>query len=181
MFLLSFDAKKTYNLKTFLNTVVKVEPPRVSKWIPQFKSCQGFNHTKNYCSKPPRCVKCAGKHSTEECNTSVNQKPKCVNFGEEHLANYRGCLVAKELQKLRNKQAFSSNSVPRQSTEAARIPAIRVNPSVSYAKVTKNTNNNSSKSDVLSQMLEKLNRQEEFNKLSLNKNLNLQNKNDGIN
>ena len=89
--------------------------------------------------------------------------------------------MAKELQKLRNKQAFSSNSVPRQSTEAARIPAIRVNPSVSYAKVTKNTNNNSSKSDVLSQMLEKLNRQEEFNKLSLNKNLNLQNKNDGIN
>ena len=56
-------------------------------------------------------------------------------------------------------------SVPRQSTDVAKIPSIPVNPSVSYANVAKNSNSNSSKSDVLSQILEKLNKQEDFNKL----------------
>ena len=107
MFLVSFDPsedlKRIYDLKTILNTIIKIEPPKQSKWIPQCKSCQGFNHTKNYCSKQPRCVKCAGKHRTEECDKPVKEKPKCVNCGEEHPANYRGCLVAKELQKLKKK------------------------------------------------------------------------------
>ena len=79
MFLPSFDAtkdvKKIYNIKTILNTVVKIKSPRVSKRIPQCKSCQGFNHTKNYCSKPPRCAKWAGKHKTEECNKPEDEKP----------------------------------------------------------------------------------------------------------
>jgi hypothetical protein len=33
------------------------------------------------------------------------QNPKCVNCGEGHPANYRGCIVAKELQKIKNKKA----------------------------------------------------------------------------
>ena len=107
MFLVSFDAtenlKKMYEIKTILNTVVKIEPPKHSKWIPQCKTCQGFNHTINYCARPPRCVKCAGKHKKEECSKTQSEKPKCVNCGDDHPANYRGCLVAKELQKLRNK------------------------------------------------------------------------------
>ena len=34
------------------------------------------------------------------CDNPKNNKPKCVHFGGEHTANYRGCIVAKKIQKL---------------------------------------------------------------------------------
>lgn len=107
MFVLTFDnsenVNKLYEIKQILNTLVTIEPIRPSKYIPQCKNCQSYNHTKNYCSKPPRCVKCTGKHETKNCDKPAIVYPKCCNCGEKHPANYRGCVVAKELQKLRNK------------------------------------------------------------------------------
>ena len=168
MFLLSFDAteniKNIYEIKTILNTVVKIEPPKQSKWIPQCKLCQGFNHTKNYCSKQPRCVKCAGKHKTEECLKQPTEKPKCVNCGEEHPANYRGCLVAKELQKLRKKP--NQKVITEQKQVIPRLS--RTVDSSSYAKIVKSTVNDVSSNqttctdDPLAQILQKLNNQELF-------------------
>ena len=168
MFLVSFDSsediKRIYELKTILNTIIKIEPPKQSKWIPQCKSCQGFNHTKNYCSKPPRCVKCAGKHRTEECDKPEKEKPKCVNCGEDHPANYRGCLVAKELQKLRKKQ--TKRQINTNKSVQAPPPSIKVDPGISYAKITaKNPKkaDDTTTQDVLSQILQQLKKQEQFN------------------
>ena len=93
-------------------SIVKLEPTRKSKLIPQCKSCQGYGHTQNYCAKPPRCVKCSGHHATKDCHKNPTEPPKCVNCGECHPANYRGCLVAKELQKLRKlKQTPNINHI----------------------------------------------------------------------
>ena len=176
MFLISFDStediKRIYELKTILNTVVKIEPPRASKWIPQCKSCQGYNHTKNYCSKPARCVKCAGPHKTEECTKPLKEKPKCINCGEDHPANYRGCLVAKELQKLRNKN--TQTKMPTHTSKMAQLKPenVKVHPQTTYASVAKNPStkqasqkdNSKLLNDPLLQILEKLNQQEVFNK-----------------
>lgn len=82
-----------------MKTVVKIEPIKPSKLIPQCKSYQGFQHTKNYCCNPPKCVKCAGNHSTTECEKPENEIPKCCNCGENHPASYRGCSVFKTLKK----------------------------------------------------------------------------------
>ena len=180
MFLVSFDAtenlKKMYEIKTILNTVVKIEPPKQSKWIPQCKTCQGFNHTKNYCARPPRCVKCAGKHKTEDCAKTQSEKPKCVNCGDEHPANYRGCLVAKELQKLRNKAsvkefpktAQQSNTVPKIAKTFTEVNSVPKNAfSKTYAQVTKETKSkqhSADNNDALSKILAKLEKQELFNK-----------------
>lgn len=82
--------------------VVKAEPlKKNTKIVSQCKRCQGYNHTQAYCRKEPRCVKCAGKHFTRNCNISRQTTPKCINCGGSHPANYRGCEVAKELQKRR--------------------------------------------------------------------------------
>lgn len=71
--------------------------------IVQCKTCQGFNHVKNNCHKAARCVKCAGHHYTKNCTKDHSTTPKCANCGEGHTANYRGCMVAVELQRLRDK------------------------------------------------------------------------------
>ena len=72
-----------------LNTIVQVEPVKQQKLVPQCRNCQAFGHTKNYCNKQPRCVKCAGKHSTIECNREISQ-PKRSNCDGPHPATYRG-------------------------------------------------------------------------------------------
>ena len=117
IFLVSFEAceeiKKVYEIRSVLNTIVKIEPTKRSKLIPQCKVCQSFGHTQNYCGKPARCVKCAGKHKTIDCLKTETEQPKCVNCGEAHPANYRGCVVAKELQKLRNQKMANVHPPPK--------------------------------------------------------------------
>jgi hypothetical protein len=40
-------------------------------------------------------VKCIRKHHTKECQKREQSHPKCVNCGEAHRANYRGCIAAR--------------------------------------------------------------------------------------
>jgi hypothetical protein len=77
-------------IKEILSMRITIEALRRSKLIPQCKNCQAYGHTQKYCRKEARCVKCVGKHHMKEC-----QKP-----GQS--AGNRGCVVAKELQKIRN-------------------------------------------------------------------------------
>lgn len=120
MFYLLFDPiediNKIYAIKTILASIVKIESISNSKKIPQCKNCQTYGHTKNYCAKEARCVKCTGKHPTESCKKPENQPPKCVNCGELHPASYRGCVVAKELQRIRN-QARRQKTVEHQQQQ----------------------------------------------------------------
>lgn len=121
MFIVSFEAseniKKIYEIRSILNTLVSVEPIKHQKLIPQCKHCQGFGHTKNYCNKTPRCVKCAGKHKSIECNNEHMDHPKCCNCGKNHPSTYRGCVVAKELQKIRNKTMQKYNNTSKYKPE----------------------------------------------------------------
>lgn len=102
-----------YKIKNIANIKVKIEAIRRNTTrIPQCKRCQGFNHTKKYCNRESRCVKCAGKHLTSECSNSTQTAPKCVNCQGNHPASYRGCEIAKELQKIRNKNRYSRSELP---------------------------------------------------------------------
>jgi hypothetical protein len=76
-----------------------IRSPLVKREIPQSKRCQRFGHKKNFCRYNPRCVKCAAEHLTEECQRKTkDSNVKCVNCSDQHPANYRGCLVHKQLQ-----------------------------------------------------------------------------------
>jgi hypothetical protein len=81
------------------------------KAIHVLRNCNLNFHTYENKQTRPRCVKCAGRHLTIECQKLETQNPKCVNFGEGHPANYRGCIVAKELQKIKNKKAMKGKPV----------------------------------------------------------------------
>jgi len=97
------NIQKIYEISAIRGMKVEVTPYRKTKLLPQCKNCQSWGHTKAYCHKDPRCVKCAGHHNTVSCTKTRETPPKCYNCGENHPANYRGCIVAKELQALRNK------------------------------------------------------------------------------
>lgn len=106
LFMLTFenteDIKKIYEIQYLCHMRVKIEALKGNNLIPQCKRCQRYGHTQRYCQRQPACVKCAGNHITAECTKPKTTAPKCYNCAEEHPANYRGCMVAKELQKRRD-------------------------------------------------------------------------------
>jgi hypothetical protein len=120
LFMLTFDhtedIKKIYDINYILNLKVKVEALKINKLIPQCKKCQRFGHTRKFCGNSPKCVKCAGDHITADCDKTQLAKAKCVNCNKAHPASYRGCEVAKELQKRRDALIKPKNNQPRTFT-----------------------------------------------------------------
>jgi len=124
--------KEIYRITTLLHTMVPVEAPHVKRAIPQCMRCQKYGHTKHYCRNSPKCVKCAEQHLTSECpfqDTAV----KCANCGDQHPANYGGCMKHKKLQQLHHKlrdRYLTQNPIP--------TGASKLNPSaISYAQAVK--------------------------------------------
>lgn len=106
LFMLTFsnqqDVKSVFAMTHISKTKIKVEALKKHKDnIPQCKRCQRYGHTTKFCNRDAKCVKCAGSHLTANCKLPKKITPKCANCQEAHPANYRGCLVAKELQKRR--------------------------------------------------------------------------------
>ena len=124
--MLTFDRKQNineiYKINNILGLRVKIEPlRRKSTLIPQCKRCQMYGHTQKYCNRQEKCVKCAGKHLTRNCNMSRNEVPKCVNCGGDHPASYRGCSVATKLQKIRD------DALGKQKRNVSMPPAYKTN------------------------------------------------------
>lgn len=94
--------KNIYNVKRLLHCCVVFEPPRPKREIPQCSNCQRYGHTRRFCHRQPRCVKCAGAHNTLDCaRKDRSDNVRCVLCEGNHPANYKGCSVYKELQKVK--------------------------------------------------------------------------------
>lgn len=149
MFFVDIDPKQNnkdiFELRSFENAVIKVEQPRKIEDIVQCYRCQEFGHTKSYCRKPYRCVKCGQGHSTSLCSKTFDQPPLCVHCGNNHTANYRGCQV---YQNLINKRSTRTN----RDSDTNRVPLNypinnHVNPnqqmgSLSYSEAVRGTDSN---------------------------------------
>lgn len=96
----NLNNKEIYKINSLLYCRIKFEPPRPKRTIPQCSNCMTYGHTKSYCRRNPRCIKCAGNHSSSDCSRKERSEDvKCVLCDGNHPANYRGCSVYKELQK----------------------------------------------------------------------------------
>lgn len=107
--------KDIYKITRFDNAIVQFEPPKKFEEIVQCFRCQDYGHTKSYCKKDFRCVKCAQDHPTSECKKTPDTPAKCVLCSESHTANYKGC--TKYQQILRTKFARSSTNYIGQVTQ----------------------------------------------------------------
>lgn len=152
LFMLIFDSnedtKKIFEISHILHMKIKVEALKKNNQIPQCKRCQRYGHTQKFCRREAICVKCAGKHLTADCKKPNTTAPKCSNCHEAHPANYRGCLVARELQK-RRKQ---SKSKPSQNQNQRAFDSKKVINGITYSDIVKkNTNFNQNKKMVQDQ------------------------------
>lgn len=183
LFMLTFasneDVKKIHEIKYICNMKVSIENLRKNKLIPQCKKCQQFGHTQNFCRNFYKCVKCGNDHETAHCKKEKSAPPRCCNCGEAHPANYRGCIVAKKLQELRDKKnnnnntnGNNTNNKTTKSTAAPERNAPTKSPlpqrdnNISYAQVTKNTTtkqppNKENISEILTLLLSKMNKMEQ--------------------
>lgn len=94
-----------YNLPYLLRMCITVEAFRPRTDPPHCRRCQCLGHTKQYCLRDPRCIKCGDNHELANCKLAKSDPCKCANCGEPHPASYRGC---PEYQKLRKKKPHSA-------------------------------------------------------------------------
>lgn len=90
-----------YDLKYVLHRKVTIEEPYKRAGPVQCTNCQEFGHTRTYCKLTQVCVGCGGNHLIAACpNDRKNATlKKCSNCGGNHTANYRGCIVYREVAK----------------------------------------------------------------------------------
>lgn len=95
------------NIRIVLHTRITWELRKSLKQIIQCHNCQKWGHATTNCGRPPRCLKCAGKHLTRTCLKSRETAAKCANCEGEHPANYSKCQAYLErldrLEEKRNK------------------------------------------------------------------------------
>lgn len=128
MFFVDVDPKENnkeiYDICALDNAIITIEPPKKFDDIVQCHRCQDFGHTKTYCRRNFRCVKCGLGHPTAECKKLENTPPKCVHCSNQHTANYRGCTAYQKLIHSRstrtngnqNTQEIHNNNTPNNFT-----------------------------------------------------------------
>lgn len=90
--------KSIKDLKYIYHQSITIEEPKKRKTIAQCQRCQQYGHTKNYCMRPFRCVKCGQSHKTSDCEKKDRNSPAhCALCNGPHPANYKGCEVYKEI------------------------------------------------------------------------------------
>lgn len=109
-------SKLIYNTKYLLNCRITFEVPRPKRQLPQCATCQRYGHTRRFCFRKPRCVKCTDEHSTANCpRKGRSDNVKCVLCNGNHPANYKGCSVYKDLQRIKY-PTLSTRNLPGETT-----------------------------------------------------------------
>lgn len=99
---------------------------------------QRYEYTQKFSQRTPICVKCAENYPNSSCSRNRNDPPKCVNCAEidPGESNYRGCVIAKELQK-----RLDNIETQKQQLQPKEFTANKVRNELSYAQITKHTQN----------------------------------------
>ena len=80
-----------------------------NRYIIQCQRCQVYGHSKTYCTKPYQCVKCGSQHDSKDCMKPRHNPAKCALRGEDHPANYKGCIVYRNLVATRSNPTRVNN------------------------------------------------------------------------
>ena len=124
-----------YDLTNLLHVRIKVEPPKPRRDPSHCSNCQRLGHTKHYCLRLPRCIKCGAEYKSNQCPLPSTEKCKCANCSGNHPANYRGC---KAFQQLRKKQHRATDEIRRRGDPSTQTnlqqiqnvqPSMSLNPS----------------------------------------------------
>lgn len=93
--------KSIYEINRLNNCIVSFEPVRKKKEIVQCKNCLTYGHTKSYCTKQKRCMRCGEGHGIEDCDKAKDSMPMCDDCERRHRPTYKGCIIYQTLKKKR--------------------------------------------------------------------------------
>ncbi|CAH2057987.1 unnamed protein product, partial [Iphiclides podalirius] len=90
---LSSEGRRIFDVGTVCErSDIAVEAARVRMAPTQCHRCQRYGHAARGCRGGPRCVRCAGDHSSADCPRPRSEPASCVLCGAQgHSASYRGC------------------------------------------------------------------------------------------
>ncbi|KAJ0169582.1 hypothetical protein K1T71_014767 [Dendrolimus kikuchii] len=144
--------KAVKNIDYIFHQKVIIEDPRKSTSIVQCHRCQQYGHSKNNCMRPYRCVKCGKGHRTSDCPKKDKNTPAtCALCTLDHPANYKGCLIYKEIVARRNKSYYQKSRTQNQPMVAIPIPAPLPAPdteAVTFSQETNDKPNNGHALDI---------------------------------
>ena len=92
------NSKDVYNLQYINNMKITVEPPNKRSTIIQCTRCQVYGHSKTYCTRPYKYVKCGEDHMNADYRKTTDTPPRSALSSGAHMANYKGCTIYKDLQ-----------------------------------------------------------------------------------
>lgn len=150
--------KQIKDIKYIYHQRVKIEDPKKRTTVVQCMRCQQYGHTKNYCMRPYRCVKCAGDHRTTDCTKDKNTPATCCLCQGEHPANFKGCQVYREIaaRKFESRQNYKSQRIiPSPPNSDPKVAPITVTDNTisheksSKGKATQKTNKINTYSEVV--------------------------------
>lgn len=132
--------KDIYAIRELMYCKISFEPPKPKKTPPQCSNCQQYGHTRSFCRRPPKCIKCAGNHSSKMCERQKwGNQVKCALCSGNHPANYKGCKVFKQINGLQSLPGRTTNNNPVAMT---RGPA-NTTGEKTYANITRVNHENS--------------------------------------
>ena len=73
--------------------------------------CQQFGHSAKFCKNKDVCLICSGNHNLKECQykNDINKR-KCINCGENHTSNDKGCKKILEEKRIQYIKAYQNLS-----------------------------------------------------------------------
>lgn len=123
----------------------------------QCRNCQAYGHSAINCYRKFRCVKCTEDHEHGNCKKHATEdEVACVNCGENHPANYRGCRIYQDLLKriedkkkrereLQNQRQEYYNNYRQPNVSYSNVAGSRRTPN---QRPTKNDNNRDTTQDL---------------------------------
>lgn len=113
--------KEIYDIKYLLHAKISFEPPYKKKDVVQCARCQLYGHTKKYCKRLPRCIKCGNDHLSNTCQKDKSTPATCALCSGNHPANYKGCVVYQDIVRRRYPSSTTAEipKAPRQPVPSA--------------------------------------------------------------
>lgn len=134
--------KEIFNIRSINNAIIEVEAPKKFDDIAQCFRCQEFGHTKSYCRKPFRCVKCGLGHPTAECTKPQTTPPKCVHCLQDHTASYKGCKIYQDLVMKRSNRGVNPHATRLNHNNNTFAPINPNNNPITYSQAIRGTEAN---------------------------------------
>jgi hypothetical protein len=146
--------KDIYNLQYLSNMKIMVEPPNKNHTIIQCTRCQLYGHSKSYCTRPYKWVKCGSTYMTTDCQKSKDTPAKCALCSGGHTANFKGCTVYRDLINARHTQTGRRPDRQNVAQHAPHVPHPQpaTQNHITYSQALEDTNARNPRDNIVLQL-----------------------------